>query len=151
MCRMNLIHRVYQLWYRDLVVRVLVLAIVLGGCSSLFELESPELRPDAAADVDAGPIETTVDAAVTAQCPPAPAGCTLFTCDSTSSCYYSCAGILTWSSAQDACAQIGCLATIESKLEQDCVVAATNPTNANPIWIGANQPDPGGEPLGGWG
>src|SRR6185503_16205471 len=133
------------------VVRVLVLAIVLGGCGTLFDLDPPTMRPDAGAEVDAGPIEQPVDAAVTAACPQPPPGCTLFTCAGTASCYYSCASPVKWRSAEESCAQIGCLATIESKLEQECIVAATNPTNANPLWIGANQPDSGGEPLNGWG
>jgi hypothetical protein len=125
------------------------------GCA--LDLEAPVLaQPDASAPPV---IEATPDAA-SATCPPAPAGCTAFTCTATNSCYYACSGKASWISAQSYCAQIGdatgnapgdaTLATIDSGLEQQCVTAATLPTSSDPVWMGLYQLDAAAEPGDGW-
>lgn len=126
-------------------------AFALVACQSLLELERPQLRPDAAPDAspDAAPVDSDVaDGART--CPPAPAGCVSFHCQNSASCYYACSGTSTWYAAQSYCTQVGCLATIESYAEEQCIAAAMNPTKSSPVWIGAYQQDDASEPNEGW-
>lgn len=128
-------------------LRVLVL-VVVSGCQATLELDPPQLAPD-------GGSETTTDAVSAVipdagGCPAAPAGCTLFQCVSSPGCYYACDLAATWSVAQSFCGQVGCLATVESQAEQECIAAGTNPTNASPVWIGAYQVDGAHEPGTGW-
>ncbi|HEY5952335.1 MAG TPA: C-type lectin domain-containing protein [Kofleriaceae bacterium] len=131
----------------QLAIRVSAL-LALVGCRAMLELEPPLLRPDANESARA---DAAVDGAPDVrQCPAAPAGCTLFECAGSSSCYYACNGPASWGVAQNYCMQVGCLATIESQAEQDCITAATNPTNASPLWFGAYQLDPANEPKQGW-
>jgi len=129
--------------------------VALTGCPSALDLQEPELeQPDAnTAQIDTSP---DVDANANQACPPAPAGCTAFTCAATDSCYYACTGHSSWIAAQSFCAQIGApsrlafLATIESQLEQQCIVAATLPTSSDPVWTGLYQLDSAHEPGEGW-
>ncbi|HEY5924295.1 MAG TPA: C-type lectin domain-containing protein [Kofleriaceae bacterium] len=121
--------------------------VALFGCQELLDLEAPQrLAPDAAIDSPAP--DARDDAFGERECPAAPAGCTLFRC--AGSCHYSCTGTGDWNVAQSYCAQVGCLATIESQAEQDCITAATQPTNASPVWIGSTQSDMQPEPRDGW-
>jgi hypothetical protein len=132
-------------------MRRLAITMVLAGCQNALGLEEPVLQqPDAGAQNVVDVPEAPVDAA--AQCPAAPAGCTAFACAATDSCYYACSGHATWVAAQSYCTQIadGCLATITGELEQQCVVAATQPTSSDPVWIGLYQLDAAHEPGDGW-
>ena len=126
-----------------------MLAALLAGCQTMLELDPPELSPDAGVAV-AAPDAVRTASPDAPSCPPAPAGCTLFQCAATSGCYYACEVAATWSVAQDICAQVGCLATVDSTADQECIAAATAPTNASPVWIGAYQPDTAAEPNKGW-
>jgi hypothetical protein len=123
---------------------------LLVGCQTILGMEPPALRPDASIDASVSTTETNDAAADTQVCPPPPVGCTLFHCASTDGCYYACNGTASWSEAQDDCTQVGCLATIESQAEQDCITATTVPTNGSPVWIGAHQPSATYEPTSGW-
>ena len=108
--------------------------LLLAGCQTMLDIEPPSLRPDASIDSATPATDPAPDAPTDARvCPPAPAGCTQFRCAATDSCY--------WTAAQSYCTQVtGCLATIESQEEQDCVAAASTPSNGSPVWIGAFQP-----------
>jgi hypothetical protein len=130
--------------------RTIAIVALLTGCQAMLELEPPALAPDAGA-ASATPDAAHAASPDAASCPPAPAGCTLFQCAATSGCYYACEVAATWSVAQSMCAQVGCLATVESTAEQECIAAATAPTNASPVWIGARQADGASEPGQGWG
>jgi hypothetical protein len=139
-----------------------ITVLVVVGCQDALGLQEPVLeQPDAGAQISVDVPEAPVDAA--AECPAAPAGCTAFACAATDSCYYACSGHATWVAAQSYCSQIsgaaptpggspttGCLATIGGELEQQCVVAATQPTSADPVWIGLYQLDAAHEPGDGW-
>lgn len=89
-------------------------------------------------------------------CPVAPTGCTVFTCASTSSCYYECGTTGTtkasWDGAVQACtnASLGCLITINDQMEQDCVVQHAVPTFVTYLWFGYHQTATTAEPLGNW-
>jgi hypothetical protein len=140
------IHYVYHVLPSRLLSAILAL-VSLTGCA--LDLEAPVLeQPDASA---APVIEATPDAAAAA-CPPAPAGCTAFTCTVTDSCYYACNGKASWIAAQAYCAQIGdaTLAAIDGQLEQQCVTAATLPASSDPVWMGLYQLDAAHEPDQGW-
>ena len=105
---------------------------------------------DAAADAaDARSIDAPPDARV---CPSAPAGCTTFTCATSSSCFYVCATKRTWTSAATACmsSAIGCIATIHGQAEQDCITAAAAPVFPDFVWFGWVQTSGSVEPGGGW-
>jgi hypothetical protein len=106
--------------------------------------DAPGTDPDASSEPDA-PVPFV--------CPPPATGCTLFECASKSSCYYVCdTPKLSWSAARDRCANegMGCIVTIDDQLEQDCIVAATNPTFPTFLWFGLSQSPSGSEPDGGW-
>jgi hypothetical protein len=128
---------------------ILVAACValLGACTAMLEMDQPQLVLDSG--IDASPDAASNVSPDARECPPAPAGCTAFRCAATSSCYYACSGTVSWSAAQSYCTQVGCLATIESLAEQECIAAATNPTNASAVWIGSFQAT-AQEPDGGW-
>ena len=112
---------------------------------------------DDAAAIDAPLIDAAVDAPIDApidarMCPAAPTGCTSFTCAGSSHCYYAC-NATSWSNAEARCASagVGCLATIDDAVENQCIHDATLPVFPNLVWFGWRQ-DPGGaEPAGGWG
>jgi Lectin C-type domain len=128
--------------------RTLLAALSLVGCREYLELDPPLLAPDAGAETtraDASAVNPDAHA-----CPAAPAGCSLFQCSATSNCYYACSGTGSWTTAQSYCTQVGALVTIQSQAEQDCVAAATNPTNGSPVWIGAHQNADAPEPAQGW-
>lgn len=120
---------------------------LLGACTAVLDIDQPRLVVDGG--LDASPDASIAVSPDARECPPAPAGCTAFRCAATASCYYACSGSASWSTAQSYCTQVGCLATIESLAEQECIAAATNPTNASAVWIGAFQSTPQ-EPDGGW-
>lgn len=117
------------------------------------------LAPDDAPTPADAPIDARVpDAKPDARmCPNAPAGCALFTCAGSASCYYHCGTTnqtkATWPGARDACTNsgLGCIVTIDDQAEQDCITAATMPAYPNAlVWFGFRQ-DPGAdEPAGGW-
>lgn len=133
--------------------------LLLGGCRQLFGLDSPERRDDEIRDAassidDAPPSDAAIDAPTDARvCPSAPTDCELFTCAGTSSCYYRCSTARDWASANTFCAanNIGCLATIESQVEQNCLVAETAPGFPQFVWFGLRQASGANEPAGGWG
>ncbi|HEX5061024.1 MAG TPA: C-type lectin domain-containing protein [Kofleriaceae bacterium] len=129
-------------------IRFACAALLLVGCADYLDLDPPLLAPDAA--VDTRNDASTVTPPDAAGCPAAPAGCTLFQCSATSSCYYACSGTGSWSTAQSYCTQVGDLVTIQSQVEQDCVVAAAKPTSGSPVWIGAHQTPDASEPAQGW-
>lgn len=110
--------------------------------------DSPPGTIDATAAIDASPPDAQVDAR---PCPAAPAGCTAFSC-ATTSCYYVCPA-RTWTSARDHCQSdgVGCLVTINDDAENNCIAAATNPTFPDLVWFGFVQASSGSEPAGGWG
>ena len=125
--------------------------MLLVGCQTMLDLEPPHrLAPDAAIETVAPDAGDSRDASDVRACPPAPAGCETFRCAGSGSCYYSCSGTGDWNVAQSYCTQVGCLATIETQEEQDCITAATSPTNASPVWIGSSQSDLQAEPANGW-
>jgi hypothetical protein len=151
-------------------MRVVVCAVVLAACSFKHgglqgSGDAPPVDDDAAPEndatpIDARPIDGPPDAPPDARvCPAAPAGCTRFTCATTSSCYYICSTTKrSWTSANTACASItssgstGCLATINDQAEQNCIVTATNPmfANNNFVWFGFRQDANPTEPAGDW-
>ena len=102
------------------------------------------------------PTDAPTDAKV---CPPAPSNCRLFKCDGSTSCYYECGsrssttGRQTWSGARTSCtaSALGCIVTINSQAEQDCVATQTDPVFPDNVWIGLRQSSGGSEPAGGWG
>jgi hypothetical protein len=142
-----------------------VAAAVLAGCP----FEHGERPHDAAprdgtgSDVDADTPRDArqVDAAIDARaCPAAPPDCELFTCSSSTSCYYVCGNSTpgskkSWPAARAACTEIGagaCIATIDDQDEQDCILHKARPSfpMSNWIWFGYRQPPGTGEPLDGW-
>lgn len=114
-----------------------------------------EMTSDARRPSD-GSIDAPADAAIDARvCPAAPAGCTLFSCAGSASCYYACgAGTLkaSWNGAAQSCVNgnLGCLVTINDQAEQDCVVAAALPAFPNIVWFGYHQTSTSNEPAGNW-
>jgi hypothetical protein len=124
----------------------------------------PDDAPVDDALTDARPIDAPSDARPDATpdarvCPVAPGGCTRFTCDGSSSCYYICSGTKrSWANAKTACESItsgataACIATINNQSEQDCIVTATNPSfpSSNWIWFGFRQNANATEPAGNW-
>jgi hypothetical protein len=146
--------------------RAVLCTVVVAACSfrhgALTSTDDATSAGDAAHVSDARPVDGRMldgppDARV---CPAAPSGCSLFTCATTSSCYYICSATKkSWSSANTACAAItsgastGCLATINDQDEQDCIVTATVPmfANSNWVWFGFVQAPGAAEPAGGWG
>jgi hypothetical protein len=124
------------------------IAALLSGCQAMLHLESPELETDAGIDA---PPDSRPDGSATARsCPVAPAGCALFECAVSTSCYYVCNGAVKWSIAQSYCTQVGALTTVDAQAEQDCINAAAHPTNADPVWIGSYQEESAAEPAGDW-
>ena len=109
---------------------------------------------DARFDAFVAPPDAMADARV---CPPAIGGCVLFKCNSSTSCYYRCgtssSGQVSWPTARNVCAQngMGCIVTINSQLEQDCIAQNTNPVYPDNVWFGLRQSASGSEPAGGWG
>jgi hypothetical protein len=144
-------------------VRLLALVLL---CACSFDHAAPASQQDAptatsdgpnakldAAPTDARPVDTgNVDG-----CAAAPPGCTAFSCSGSSSCYYFCGGSSpsaqrSWFGARDACApSLGCLVTINSQAEHECIVAQTNPVYPDNVWIGLRQTMNASEPSGGWG
>lgn len=78
-------------------------------------------------------------------CPAAPPGCTSFSCGTTTSCYYSCVDKRTFLGSQNRCLNIrdgdrvGCLATIGSAAEQQCIFQRSNPGLPDFVWVGYRQ------------
>jgi hypothetical protein len=149
--------------YDRLVRATLVVAAGLfASCG--FEHGVYEVRDDAAPIDTATPtIDAKPDAPLDGRvCPNAPPGCTRFSCEASTSCYYVCGNATAgskknWSAARDACAQIGgstpaCVATINDATEQSCMVQQAMPSfpMSNWIWIGYRQPANTAEPLAGW-
>jgi Lectin C-type domain len=142
-------------------MRAALLVLLLCGCRQVFGLDSPQrldatrynedaARDDAALE-DATPIDAMVDAPRV--CPAAPLGCTLFTCTgASSSCYYECPD-RSWSAANSFCVSesLGCLVTINSTAEQQCVTTATSPNFPDVVFTGWVQASGSTEPAGGWG
>ncbi|HEU0033714.1 MAG TPA: C-type lectin domain-containing protein [Kofleriaceae bacterium] len=106
------------------------------------ELDAPEVPPG-----DGMPDVMIPDAA---PCPGAPVGCVGFTCGGTS-CYYVCTSG-SWAQSRDKCVaqDLGCLVTIESAAENQCIRDATLPVFPNLPYIGLYQPIGSSEPTGGW-
>jgi hypothetical protein len=130
--------------------RIVVVAAclaLLAGCPAILDLEQPVFAPDAG--VDTAP-EVRRDAMVARTCPAAPAGCALFECAVSTSCYYVCEAQVHWDTAESYCKEVGGLATIDAQAEQECVTAASHPTNSSPVWIGFFQSTSAGEPANGW-
>lgn len=135
---------------------VVAMSVVVAGCR--FDHGNPvDEAPSDAPVVDAHVIDAPIDVRT---CPSAPPGCTHFTCASSTSCYYVCGDMTpgskkNWWSARDACAQLsptGCIATINSQAEQECIVQHAMPSfpMSNWIWIGYHQQPGTAEPLDGW-
>ncbi|MBK7072675.1 MAG: C-type lectin domain-containing protein [Myxococcales bacterium] len=109
-----------------------------------------------AAEIDAAidaPVDAPVDAPIDARaCPAPPTGCTSFTCAGSSHCYYAC-NATSWTNAESRCASnnLGCLATIDDAVENQCIHDATQPVFPNLVWFGWRQDAAGAEPAGGWG
>lgn len=106
--------------------------------------------PDAAIDAM---VDAAVDATPLLPCPPAPTGCTSFTCSPTA-CHYLCTDKRSWSSAQGKCASLGlgCLATIDDAAENTCITTNTLPVFGvgTAPWFGWVQTAGASEPGGGW-
>jgi hypothetical protein len=142
----------------------LIVVVVLSACS--FEHGSPARRSTDAAIVDAGVVHDgpndgrVIDATVVMPdakvCPQAPAGCSLFSCSGSTSCYFVCgtstSGQLSWGSARTRCtnAGIGCIVTINSQAEQECIATRTMPVYPDNVWFGLRQISTSNEPAGGW-
>lgn len=89
--------------------------------------------------------------AVLPACPSPPGGCIAFTCATTRSCYYYCAGMSRSTDAQTRCTMIasgGCLVTLDDTDEDTCVRTMAGPGSL--IHIGLIQPSGSSEPAGGW-
>jgi Lectin C-type domain len=124
----------------------------LGGGSAI-----DDARRDSLTDgplFDAPPDSPPADARI---CPAAPSGCTSFSCEGSSSCYYQCGtsttGKLNYNAAVGACTSqsIGCVVTINDAAENLCVHNATLPMfPSSMIWLGYKQASNGAEPAGGW-
>jgi len=92
------------------------------------------------------------------ECPAPPATCNLFTCPGSNACYYECGTTggskASWTGARDACVNgsLGCIVTISSQAEQDCVVQQVNPMfmNQQTVWFGFHQTSKSMEPAGNW-
>ena len=145
-----------------------VVAVVVGLSACSFAPGKGAMQPpdDGAIDaaIDATDAMQQFDAAIDAMpdarmCPAAPPTCTAFKCAGSSRCYYVCGsstsdtGRLPWSDARDACvnAHVGCIVTINSQAEQDCVAQQAAPVYPNTVWFGLVQSASGSEPAGGWG
>ena len=133
--------------------RVIVTLVVLGAC----RFAPDGLGRDGGDGLDGalvdGALDAPIDAAIDARaCPAAPMGCTAFTCAGSASCYYACAPT-SWQAANTRCstAGIGCLATIDSAAENQCITDATSPSFPGLVWFGWRQSAAGPEPAGGWG
>lgn len=149
-------------------MRIVVLAVLVAACG--FQVRASSTDDAAAGDDGAGPgpgsdgampdaaIDAMVDAAIDATpllpCPPAPSGCTQFTCSPTA-CHYVCNDKRGWTSGRDRCVSLGlgCIATIEDSAENSCIAGATLPSFAagTSVWFGFVQAASGTEPAGGWG
>jgi hypothetical protein len=126
--------------------------VIALACACRFDpRDVPGLGDDASPPVVDAAADAAPDAMLAA-CPPAPSGCTLFSCTDSTSCYYACSTQRTWSDARDRCVQdqIGCLATIESESENSCIFANTNPVFPDLLWFGYKQPSEQATPLTGW-
>ena len=105
-----------------------------------------------AAEIDAAidaPVDAPVDAPIDARaCPAPPTGCTSFTCAGSSHCYYAC-NATSWTNAESRCASnnLGCLATIDDAVENQCIHDATQPVFPNLVWFGWRQDAAGAEPV----
>jgi hypothetical protein len=149
-------------------VRSVVVAVALAACSLEHGAPATMMKPDDAAVTDDGPSTIDdapidgrmIDAAIAMidakVCPPAAPGCSLFSCAGSTSCYYACGtattGQVSWTTARNTCTTfgMGCIVTINSQAEQDCIVARTNPVYPDNVWFGLRQSSTGAEPGGGW-
>jgi hypothetical protein len=120
-------------------------AVTADGGATPDAIAADAPAPDAAVP-DASPPDARA-------CPPPPAGCSAFTCASSTSCYYFCTSPeRSWSSARTYCTttNAGCIATIDSQAENDCLAAATGPAFPDLVWFGWHQAAGAPEPSGGW-
>ena len=116
------------------------------------------MQPDDGRTIDGRTIDASIDAMADARvCPEAPPTCTLFTCPSSSSCYYICGSATTgkqnFNGARGTCTSnnVGCIVTINDQMENDCIAQVTQPTFPNAlVWFGFKQASNGSEPAGGW-
>jgi hypothetical protein len=141
----------------DLMRTLYLVAVLLLGCQfehgELVIKDAPPQMIDAPV-VDARPIDAPGPDA--RSCAPAPAGCKRFTCSDTSSCYYVCGDTgakATWGGAKAICESPtfgGCILTIDSMDEQNCMFANTTPTGSNLVWFGYRQDASPTEPAGDW-
>jgi len=106
----------------------------------------PATNPDDAS-ADTKRTDAAIDAPADARvCPGAPANCSLFTCPSSTSCYYLCGTTgttdVSWAGAKGSCesSQRGCLVTISDQPEQDCITQHAMPSFPNAAtWVGFRQ------------
>lgn len=140
-----------------------------SGADASIDAAIADSGVDASIGVDAGPDvdAATIDAATPDSggvdagprtCPPAPAGCTAIVsgsvgpCERAGRCYVLCneASGISRSGADGACITMGgCLATITSADENDCVGAAVEGRSTD-AWIGYVQPSGAASPSADW-
>jgi hypothetical protein len=131
------------------------LLILVAGCSF-----NPTTTPPDDGAVDDTPRDGTDDAAPDAPvdalpaCPAPPSGCTLFSCAGSTSCYYECARVSSYTEARDGCSSraLGCLTTIDSVEENACIAQQVAPVfNSKLMYFGFRQDAAAAEPAEGWG
>ena len=108
---------------------------------------------DAPADAASDAMADAVPDAL-ASCPEPPSGCTLFSCADSTSCYYECGRVSSYTAARDACSAqgLGCLATIDRVEENVCLATQVKPVfDSKLLYFGFRQDDGAAEPAAGWG
>ena len=87
-------------------------------------------------------------------CPSPPSGCTAFSCGGSTSCYYECERVSSYTAARDGCSTrgLGCLASIDGAPENTCIATQVAPVfDSKLVYFGFRQDSGGAEPNGGWG
>ena len=134
--------------------RAWLVAVMAVGCS--FDPAAPPVTDDGAI-ADSSPGDGSADAPpvdAPAACPIPPSGCTLFSCDGSSSCYYECARVSSYAEARDRCSSraLGCLATIDAVEENVCIAQRVAPVfDGKMVYLGFRQDSGAAEPGAGWG
>lgn len=144
-------------------MRVAALLITISACGFRVQGQDPATddakRDSGGSDGTPGgdaPSDAATDAPIDARvCPPPPAGCTTFSCGSSSSCYYLCGqgNSDRWVDARDFCTDqnIGCLVTVDDADENNCLLGNTGAAFPYLVWLGWFQASGASEPADGWG